>query len=292
MKTEMLAQETEATFIKEDELRHNWTPAHLRRWQQAVARRDSLRQEMAALTAGAPASSAREERSQVGSTEGARSLDNMEQAMSVLKPDSLETAYSPGGGQPSDDASSMPPGTKAEVQTEGCVAGVQPCDGEPDTVQPAGTLHQSPETQQSPEPEGAQATMPSAGTTDTETDSEGGHSAESEVICEEGPDGHITWDPEHQVPDTWVMHDRCVDGLDADNRALFHAVRLGNCREVERLLDAGCDVDVQDAVRHTLLHTAARSEYLICKPVSESMPVYAHFHLRQSSGPCSLLPLT
>ena len=261
MKTKMLPQEAEATFIKEDELRHNWTPADLRRWQQAVARLDSLRQEMAALTAGAPASSAREERSQVGSAEGTRSLDNMEQAMSVLTPGSLETAYSPDGGQPSDEAFSMPPGTEAEVQTEDCVAGLQPGNGKPDTVQPAGILDHCPEKQQSPEPEAAQATEPFAGRTDTEADSEGGHSAEHEDTYEEDADGHIISGSEHQEPDTWTRHDKYMDGLDAAERAIFHAVRVGNCPAVEWYLDAGCCVDVQDAGGRTLLRTGAESEY-------------------------------
>ena len=48
-----MLQETQALFIKEDKLRHNWNEEDLQRWKDALARLDVLTQEMAALTTAA-----------------------------------------------------------------------------------------------------------------------------------------------------------------------------------------------------------------------------------------------
>ena len=48
-------QETQALFIKEDKLRHNWNEEDLQRWKDALARLDVLTQEMAVLAIDASA---------------------------------------------------------------------------------------------------------------------------------------------------------------------------------------------------------------------------------------------
>ncbi len=270
MSIEMLAQETEATFIKEDQLRHNWNPADLRRWLEAVARLDSLRQEMAALTAGAPASSVGQDHSQSsGLTEEVCSPEIVQLRVPVVLPGNVETGPSPDSCQADDEANSTPVRAEAEVQTEGSAAGAQPAVDEPGLVHPTAMPHQSPEEQKLPEAEAAQAAEPFAGSTDSEAVSEGSHSAEYEALDEEDPDGRTILDLSPKMSDISAQHKADSGTLGADSRALFVAVRLGNCHDVERLLSAGCDLaDVQDADGRTPAYIAAESEQPACKPMS------------------------
>ena len=260
MRRLLLPQATEAHFIKEDELRPNWNPAELARWQQAVARLDSLRQEMAALTAGAPAGSARQEHPSVRSvTEEPGRPDIMQQGAPVVAPGSLENGPSPSGCQPDDEATSMPAGTEAEMLTEGCAAEVQPAEDELGPVQPVANHQKSREGQHLPEAEAAQATEPLAGSTAREALCEGGQSAEPEVRDMADPDNAITLSAPPQVPDAWARHDW---GVAADSRVLIEAVRLRNSDEVERLLSVGYNVTIQDAGGHMALRIAAESGQL------------------------------
>ncbi len=72
------------------------------------------------------------------------------------------------------------------------------------------------------------------------------------------------WDsstPVHRIPlrPTGGMQHGSLEGSKyANSKALLHAVRLGRSQDVERLLNAGCNVDVQDADGFTPIYHAAR----------------------------------
>ena len=234
-----LAQEAEATFIKEDKLRHHWNPADLHRWQEAVARLDSLRQEVAALTAGAPAvGTVQQEHSQAGSlTEEAGTPDTTPQVAVELTADSLEAGSNADQGQPDTMAAVRPAGTEAQGQADpeealGSVAEKRPAETEAGTVQLAGILHVSPEVEQGPQPQ-------PAGT---------------------GKTTSVDADSEDSDEDT--QHDSMRGLWDASSEARLQSVQAGNLEDVDWLLaDApSCDVDVRDADRRTPLHIAAECE--------------------------------
>ena len=227
---------------------------------------------LAATLASAPAaevSITREDRPHMGNlTEGARSPDIMQQESPRSRPGNMEAGPTLDEGQLNDGAAGMPVETPGAMQTEGSAAGMQPVVDEPGLAHPAGTLCQSPEEQQLPEPEAAQATEPSASSSTIGGVSEGGHPAEYEALDEEDPDSSTTLDLTLKKPRKLAQHNRELSSWDAVDRALLQAVRLNNRHEAEGLLDAGCDADAQDADGRTPLYIAAESAQLACNPVS------------------------
>ncbi len=233
----MLAQEAEATFIKEDKLRHHWNPADLQRWQEAVARLDSLRHEVTALTAGAPAA------------------ETVQQEPSGTTSSLTEEARIP---------DRHPFQTEAQSQAHpeevlGSVAEKQHAETQADTGQPAGSLHVSPEVEGGPQPEPTEAgkTM----SRDGELEAVGSNELLEEVQ-EAGLDGDSAVDQGIQDSDEGTQHDSMQDPWDASGAALLQSVQTGNLEDVDRLLgdSPSCDVDVRDSGGRTPLHIAAECE--------------------------------
>ena len=262
----MLVQEVEATFIKEDKLRHHWNPADLHRWQEAIARLDSLRQEVAALTAGAPAAgTVQQEHSQASSmTEEAGTPDIIPQEAPEGTVEGLETGRSLDQGQPDNMAAGRLAGTGAESQAHpeealGSVAERQPAEAMADIGQPAGILHVAPEVEGGPQPEPTEAgkTMSRDDELDASSSNELSQDAQEADL---GGDSAVEQGVQDSDGDTQL--DSIRDLWDASGKALLQSVQAGNLDDVDWLPGGtpSCEVDVRDADGRTPLHIAAERE--------------------------------
>ncbi len=172
----------------------------------------------------------------------------------------------------------MPAGGEAEKQADllGNPADAQLITGQPATAGPSNGPLEPPSGEQLSQPEAAQAAVASLGSADIEAGSYSGHSAGSEALTSGDPEGSRDKRQGLQAPATGMQHAGSAD-WDANGRALLDAVDLGKLKDVERLLEAGCSVDMKDAFDCTPLYIAAASEQLACETSSATQQSSVHF---------------
>ena len=166
----------------------------------------------------------------------------------------------------------MPAAAGAQEQAEllDRAPDAQLTDGKPATAQPGCGALKPPSGEQMSQPEAAQAAVASAGIADIEAATEGGHPSDSEGLISGDPDDSNDMREGVQVPATGMQHagpEECED-KDPNARALLDAVELGKLEDVERLLKAGCCVDIKDGFGYTPLHIATTCEQLACETTS------------------------
>ena len=114
------------------------------------------------------------------------------------------------------------------------------------------------------QPQAEEAAQTSGPDVDTEASSNGGQLTNvSEASHQGDQDSSISLDQGPHVPAGGMQHGGSGGSKYANSKALLQAARLGRSQDVERLLDAGCTVDIQDADGFTPIYHAARGNLLI-----------------------------
>lgn len=148
----------------------------------------------------------------------------------------------------------------------------------PDTAQQGAVMCKSAEAENLPRPEAEVAAETIRSDSDRRAISRNSHSVQPSDDMH-GVDMESDNSPikRPQGSAEGMQHGGSEDVKEVNSRALFRAVRLDNCRDVEALLEAGCDADAQDADGHTPLYIAAEREFLACTPMAASTLAAGHF---------------